>query len=218
MPSLDLHGFHVVGALVEMNVMCGNMERARSLFEQLPKRNVVSYFSMIQGLSIHGHASQAVALVDKMLEEGIVPNKVAFTVILSACYHAGLIDQSCRYFKSMVNQYLLEPSSDHYACVIDLLGRSREPKIAYELLKSMPVEPHAGAWGALLSACKLHCELELAREVYRRLIEIEHFNTGNYVMLSDIYAAANEWTEVADLRGKIKEMRLSKIRGVSWWT
>lgn len=214
--SFDLSRVHVAAALVDMNAKCGNMDRASMLFEQMRIRDIISYCSMIQGLSIHGRGPQAVALFERMLKEGLVPDNIAFTVILTACSHAGLVEDGCRYFDSMVNEYSLEPSPDHYACLIDLLGRSGKLKTAYDLLKSMPVEPHAGAWGALLGACKLHCDLELGEEVARRLIELEPSNAGNYVLLSDIYAAANKWLDVSLLRLQIRERGLRKIPGCSW--
>lgn len=214
--SYDLQCVHVTAALIDMNAKCGNMDRASTLFEQMPTRNVISYCSMIQGLTIYGSGPQAVALFERMLKEGLVPDSIAFTVILTACSQAGLIEEGCHYFDSMVNEFSLEPSPDQYACLIDLLGRSGKLKAAYDLLKSMPVEPHAGAWGALLGACKLHCDLELGEEVAHRLIELEPLNAGNYVLLSDIYASANKWLDVSLLRLKIREKGLKKIPGCSW--
>ncbi|KAL3524489.1 hypothetical protein ACH5RR_017323 [Cinchona calisaya] len=214
--SFDLRRVHIAAALVDMNAKCGNMDRASTLFEEMPTRDIVSYCSMMQGLSIHGRGLQAVALFDRMLKEGLVPDSIAFTVILTACSHAGLVEEGCRYFDSMVNEYSLEPSPEHYACLVDLLGRSGKLKTAYELLNSMPVKPHAGAWGALLGACKLHCDLELGEEVARRLIELEPLNACNYVLLSDIYAAANKWLDVSLMRLQIRERGLRKVPGRSW--
>ncbi|RVX11905.1 putative pentatricopeptide repeat-containing protein [Vitis vinifera] len=131
----------------------------------------------------------------KMLNEGLTPDDVAFTVILTACSRAGLVDEGCYYFESMKTDYSIVPSPDHYACMVDLLGRAGRLKEAYELLKSMPVEPHAGAWGALLGACKLHCDIELGEVVADQLFELEPQNAGNYVLLSNIYAAAEQWLD-----------------------
>ncbi|XP_059280534.1 putative pentatricopeptide repeat-containing protein At5g37570 isoform X2 [Lycium ferocissimum] len=215
--SFDLNQVHIAAALVDMNAKCGNMERATMLFEGMTKRDLVSYCSMIQGLSIHGCGSQAVAFFDRMLNEGLVPDDVSLKVILTACSRAELVKEGCRIFNLMINKYSVNPSPDHYACVVDLLGRSGKLKDAYEIIRSMPVEPHAGAWGALLGACKLHCDIEVGEEVSRRLFELEPQNTGNYVLLSDIYAAANRWLDVALLRQKMTEKGLRKIPGCSSW-
>lgn len=214
--SLDLSRAHVLAALVDMNAKCGNMDRATTLFEQMPKRDLISFCSMIQGLSIHGHGTQAVSLFDRMLSDGLTPDGIAFTVILTACSHAGLVEEGCRIFYSLINDYSLVPSTDHYACMINLLGRSGNLKAAYDLLKSMPVEPHAGAWGALLGACKLHCDIELGEKIAARLLKIEPQNAGNYVLLSNMYAAEDRWSDVTLIRNKMNERGLRKIPGCSW--
>ncbi|CAA2995270.1 putative pentatricopeptide repeat-containing protein At5g37570 [Olea europaea var. sylvestris] len=214
--SFDLGRAHVAAALVDMNAKCGNMERASFLFEKMPKRDLISFCSMIQGFSMHGNGVQAVALFDRMIDEGLRPDDVAFTVILAACTRAGLVDDGSRYFDIMINEYSLSPSPDHYACMVDLLGKSGKLNAAYELIKSMPVEPHAGAWGALLGACQLQCDTDLAEKVAHRLFELEPHSASSYVLLSNIYAEANRWLEVSHLRGKMSERGLRKIPGCSY--
>ncbi|KAJ4965580.1 hypothetical protein NE237_017429 [Protea cynaroides] len=130
--TMDLCRAHVTAALIDMN--------AKYLF---------SYCFMIQGPSIHGLRAQAVGLFSRMLDEGITLDDVAFTVVLNACSHASLVEDGCLYFNSMKNDYSIIPSPDHYACMVDLLGRFGKLKAAYEFIKTMPVEPHVGAWGAL---------------------------------------------------------------------
>lgn len=212
----DLNQVHIAAALVDMNAKCGNLERAKVLFEAMPKRDIVSYCSMIQGLSIHGYGSQAVDYFDRMLNEGLLPDDVSLKIILTACSRAELVKEGLRIFDLMTTKYSVKLTPDHYACIVDLLGRSGKLKDAYELIKSMPVEPHAGAWGALLGACKLHCDIEVGEEISNKLFELEPQNTGNYVLLSDIYAAANRWLDVAMLRQKMSEKGLRKIPGCSW--
>lgn len=214
--SIDFGRAHVQAALVDMNAKCGNMERATNLFERMPKRDLISYCSMIQGLSIHGRGEEAVSLFNRMLNEGLTPDEVAFTVILTTCSRAGLVEEGWHFFESLKNEYSVAPSADHYACMVDLLSRSGRLKKAYELLKSMPVEPHAGAWGALLGACKLHCNIELGELVANRLLELEPQNAGNYVLLSNIYATAERWLDVSLVRNKMKERGVNKIPGRSW--
>lgn len=214
--SLDLRRAHVVAALVDMNAKCGNLGRATILFEEMPERNLVSFCSMMHGLSIHGCGAQAVSLFDRMIKEGHAPDSVAFTVVLTACSRAGLVEEGCRLFDSMIKEYSLVPSTDHYACMVDLLSRSGKLIPAYELLNSMPVEPHAGAWGALLWACKLHGDIELGKKAALRLFELEPLNAANYVLLSDIYAATDQWLDVSVVRNKMDERGIRKIPGRSW--
>ncbi|XP_011101527.1 putative pentatricopeptide repeat-containing protein At5g37570 isoform X1 [Sesamum indicum] len=214
--SFDLRRAHVAAALVDMNAKCGNMERATLLFKEMPKRDLISYCSMIQGLCIHSRGPQAVLLFDRMIDEGIRPDDVAFTVILTACSHAGLVDDGCRLFDLMVHKYSIRPSPDHYACMVNLLGKSGKVQAAYELIQSTPVETHAGAWGALLGACRLHGDIDLGEVVAHRLFELEPHNAGNYVLLSNIYAEADRWLNVFHLRGRMSERGVRKIPGCSY--
>ncbi|XP_022972648.1 putative pentatricopeptide repeat-containing protein At5g37570 [Cucurbita maxima] len=213
---VDLRGAHVRAALIDMNAKCGNMERAMDLFEEMPKRDLISYCSVMQGLSIHGRGDQAVSLFERMLGEALTPDEVAFTVILTACSRAGLVDEGWHYFEIMMSKYSMVPSPDHYACIVDLLSRSGRLKAAYELIKSVPAQSHAGAWGALLGACKLYSNSELAEVVASRLIELEPQNAANYVLLSNIYAAAERWLDVSVVRNQMSERGIRKIPGCSW--
>lgn len=213
--SINLQQDHVIAALVDMNAKCGNMEKALRLFEEMPNRDLVAYCSMIQGLSIHGHGEDAVNLFDSMLMEGLTPDEAAFTIVLTACSHSGLVDEGWKYFHSMKKKYKISPSPDHYACMVDLLSRSGQLRNAYELMKSMNAEPHVGAWGALLGSCKLYGDSELGEIIANRLFEIEPQNAANYVLLSNIYAAADRWIDVSFVRSKMREKRLRKIPGCS---
>lgn len=119
----DIRQPHVFTALIDMNAKCGNMERATSLFESMPKRDLITYCSMIQGLSVHGRGYQAVALFNTMFSEGLEPDEVAFTVILTACSRSELVEEGWHFFELMRHKYSMIPSPDHYACIVDLLGR-----------------------------------------------------------------------------------------------
>lgn len=214
--GLDIRRSHVVAALIDMNAKCGNMFRAELLFEELPNKDLVSYSTMIQGFSMHGQGKKAVDLFERMIRGGVTPDEIAFTVILTACSHAGLVEEGWHYFESMQNLYSIIPSPDHYACMVDLLSRAGQLDSAYKLLNSMPGEPHAGAWGALLGACKQYCNIELAELVKKRIVDFEPKNAGNYVLLSNIYAATGRWIDVHLIRKEMKERGVKKIPGRSW--
>lgn len=213
--GLKLDEVHVVSALVDMNAKCGNLDRALDLFQRLPRRDLVVYCSIMQGLSIHGNGAKAVELFSRMVDDGVVPDQVAFTVVLTACSHAGLVEEGRRYFNCM-KEYGVSPLADHFACMVHLLARAGLLNEAYELLKSTPVESHAGAWGALLGASWQHGDTKLGEEVANKLFEIEPTNGGNYVLMSNIYAGADQWCKVCELRDKMRERGIKKITGRSW--
>ncbi|KAG0485719.1 hypothetical protein HPP92_009798 [Vanilla planifolia] len=203
-------------ALIDMNAKCGDMARAAFLFDSMQIRDLVSYCSMMQGYSMHGSAGKSVELFDQMLKEGIIPDDIAFTVILAACGQAGLIEEGNRFFKLMKDDYSIVPSPDHYACIVDLLGRAGMLKEAYHIVRSMPIGPHAGVWGALLAACRMHSNAELAELALSRIYEIEPHNAGNFVSISNIYAAQNRWADVSQIRMLMRSKGLRKIPGCTW--
>jgi pentatricopeptide repeat protein len=147
--------------------------------------------------------------------EGIIPDEAAFTIVLTACSHSGLVDEGWNYFNSMKENYDISPTPDHIACMVDLLSRSGQLRDAYELIKSMHVEPNAGAWGALLGACKLQGDSELGETVANRLFKLEPLNAANFVLLSNIYASAERWKDVSLVRTTMKERGVRKIYACS---
>ncbi|KAL4183889.1 hypothetical protein AMTRI_Chr11g157330 [Amborella trichopoda] len=214
--KMEVGRAQMIASLIDMHSKCGNLERAYEIFGGLLERELVCYSSMIHGLSIHGHGQKAIKLFSQMLNEGIKPDGVVFIVALSACSREGMVDQGRRFFKQMSEKYQIFPSSDHYAIMVDLFGRAGRLEEAYELMKTMPIQPNVGAWGALLGACRLQGHIELGEMVAKRLFDIEPHNGGNYVLLSNIYAAANRWADVWCVREMMRERGVRKIPGCSW--
>lgn len=149
-------------SLVDMYAQCGCINLAWEVFEKMEKKEVSSWNAMIGGLAIHGRAEDAIELSFKMQREKMKLNEITFVNILTACAHAGLVDEGLNYLISMKHVYGLEPRVEHYGCVVDLLGRAGLLTEADELINSMPIEPNAAVWGALLGACKKHGNVELA--------------------------------------------------------
>jgi pentatricopeptide repeat protein len=203
-------------ALIDMYAKCGRLEIARRLFEKMPKRDVVSWNVMILGYGLHGQSKDAIALFSQLEQKGIKPDDITFICILSACSHAGLVDEGRKYFNSLNRDHRFTPRMEHYICMVDLLGRAGCLDEAQELINNMPYEPDASVWGALLGACRIHCNIALAEYVAKHHLKLESNNTGCYVLLSNIYAAAGRWHDAAKVRTMIKTKGLKKNPGRSW--
>eukprot|EP01018_Ginkgo_biloba_P036696 Gb_40437 [translate_table: standard] len=205
----------VANALIDMYAKCGNIESARHLFEKMSKRDLVSWNSLIAGYGMHGQGEDALAVFSKMQQTSIKPNHITFVCVLSACSHAGMVDEGWQYFDHMIQEYGISPRVEHYACMVDLLGRAGHLDDAQNFIANMPIEPGASVWGALLGACRIHCNIELGERVAERLFDLEPENAGCYVLLSNIYAAAGRWDNVAKVRVMMKDRRLKKAPGCS---
>ncbi|KAL3715069.1 hypothetical protein ACJRO7_006893 [Eucalyptus globulus] len=208
----------VVGsAMVDMYSKCGNIEDAYMIFKGMKKRNVYTYSSMILGFAIHGLARAAMQLFDEMVETATKPNKVTFIGVLVACSHGGMVDQGKKIFSSMEERYGVVPDGDHYACMVDLLGRAGHLNEAFKLTETMPLKPHGGVWGALLGACRIHRNPDIAQIAASHLFELEPHAIGNYMVLCNIFASVGRWDDVSNVRKLVRGKGLKKNPGCSWF-
>ncbi|KAG0498476.1 hypothetical protein HPP92_002767 [Vanilla planifolia] len=206
----------VLTALVDMYAKCGYIDKAFSVFEEIRSPDAYSFTALINGLASNGHPIEALKVFDEMLAQSIRPDPITFVGVLSACGHAGLVDEGLRFWHSMPRDYGIKPCPDHYACMVDILGRAGRLAEAHEMVQSMPNGPHAGALGAMLAACRTHCNVKIAESVARELFVLEPENTGNYVLLSSIYAEKGLWAEAAGVRKMMKRRIAEKLPGSSW--
>ncbi|KAJ6354036.1 hypothetical protein OIU76_002962 [Salix suchowensis] len=221
-----LHGFieksglawivSVNNALLDTYSKCGNVHMARLVFERIMnERNIVSWTSMMAALAMHGHGEEAIGIFHKMEESGIRPDEIAFISLLYACSHAGLVEQGCEYFDKMKGMYNIEPSIEHYGCMVDLYGRAGQLLKAYEFVCQMPIPCTAIIWRTLLGACSMHGDVKLAEQVKERLSELDPDNSSDIVLLSNAYAIAGKWKDAASVRRSMTEQRIIKTPGWS---
>ncbi|XP_068662707.1 putative pentatricopeptide repeat-containing protein At5g37570 [Aristolochia californica] len=203
-------------ALIHLHSKCGTIERALRVFHKMQEKDVISYSAVITGLAVHGQTKEALNIFEQMHLEGIEPNEVTFVGVLNACSHAGFVDEGLDYFKMMTKTYGLVPRTEHYACLADLLGRAGRLKEAQKLIENIAGLSDAGAWGALLGACMVHSNVEIGETAAKHLFKIEPENTGNYVLLANIYASVNRWADAETVRKMMSGRGLRKNPGFSW--
>ena len=205
----------VMSAVLDMYAKCGAMEEARRVFDDILVRDLVAWTSMISAYGSHGLAREAVELFHQM---SLPPDRVAFLAAISACSHGGLIEEGCQIFHEMMIKHGIEPGVEHYACMVDLLGRYGQVEEALELILEMPaMKRDAGILGSLFSSCRHHRNLATGEKVARLLAgaDPEELNSS-LIVLSNMYASAGKWEEVRSVRGRIKDQRLKKTPGCSW--
>ncbi|KAK9206402.1 hypothetical protein WN943_016677 [Citrus x changshan-huyou] len=203
-------------ALIDMYSKCGSIENAIQVFERIPQRNAIAWSAMIGGFAMHGRAQDALDCFSRMEQAGVKPSDVVYIGLLSACSHAGLVEEGRLMFNHMVNVTGLEPRIEHYGCMVDLLGRAGLLEEAEELILNMPIEPDDVIWKALLGACKTHGNIEMGERVAKVLMKLAPNDSGAYVGISNIYASSGNWEGVAEVRLKMKQMDIRKDPGCSW--
>ncbi|KNA16553.1 hypothetical protein SOVF_088100 [Spinacia oleracea] len=222
----EIHGFSwrqgfsaqekVKTALVDMYAKCGSVTVARRVFEGLQEKRVVAWNAIVSGYAMHGYFVDAINLFEEMIRLGYTPDHITFVGVLSACRHGRLLDDGWKYFDQMKEEYLIAPTVQHYTCMVDLLGHTGRLKEAHNLIMEMKVTPDSAVWGSLLNACKIHGNVELGELALDKIIELEPNDSGNYVILSNIYAQAGQWDGVARVRRLMIDRGIKKSIACSW--
>ncbi|XP_026379365.1 putative pentatricopeptide repeat-containing protein At3g28640 [Papaver somniferum] len=207
-------------ALVDMYAKCGCIDKAVEVFEKIQNRNVFSWAAMIGGFAVHGFAEVAIHCLERMVnEDGIKPDGVVLLGILTACTHAGLEKQGWFLLENMEAKYKIVPKHERYSCMVDLLCRSGHLDEAVKLIRKMPMKPLASVWGALLSACRGHGNVELAELAVEELVKLENENgvkeDGTYVQLSNIYLGARRSDDAHRIRKMISDKGIKRTPGCS---
>ncbi|KAM0000553.1 putative tetratricopeptide-like helical domain superfamily, DYW domain-containing protein [Helianthus debilis subsp. tardiflorus] len=206
----------VCNALISMYSRCGDIEAAARVFNKMDERNVISWTSIITGFAKHGLAKSALKVFDKMLEAGVKPNEVTYIAVLSACSHAGMVNEGLKHFSLMYSEHKITPKMEHYACVVDLLGRSGSLEKAVDFIDSMPLKADALVWRTLLGACQVHGNIKLGKLSAKRITELDPNDPSAYILLSNLYASKGQWEKVVKIRKTMKERNLIKEAGCSW--
>ncbi|KAK1415995.1 hypothetical protein QVD17_31783 [Tagetes erecta] len=206
----------VSSALVDMYSKCGEPSEARKIFNTIHFKSVVSWNSMILGYAQNGKDLEALRLFEEMLTNDVKPDSITFVGVLSACIHENLTETGEQYFHSMTTQYGITPTSDHYACLINLLGRKGCVEKSVETIKGMPYKPNSLIWSTLLSVCKLNGDIKHGEMAAKQLIDLEPNNAEPYITLSNMYAAKGRWKDVAKMRSVMNNNKVKKFAAFSW--
>ncbi|XP_057964127.1 pentatricopeptide repeat-containing protein At3g63370, chloroplastic [Malania oleifera] len=206
----------IASSLLDMYARCGAFENSCKVFTCVRDKDLVLWTSMINANGMHGRGMAAIHLFRMMVDQNLVPDHITFLALLYACSHSGLINEGRKFLEIMKSEYQLEPWPEHYACLVDLLARTNHLEEAYKFVKTMQIEATAVVWSALLSACHVHSNKELGEIAAQKLLELDPKNPGNYVLISNIFAATGRWKDVEDVRMRMKGKGLKKNPGCSW--
>ncbi|XP_022924289.1 pentatricopeptide repeat-containing protein At1g08070, chloroplastic-like [Cucurbita moschata] len=202
-------------ALIDMYSKCGEIDAAKRIFDSMSKRDLISWNSLVNGLALHGLGREALTRLRLMQMTDLQPDEITFIGVLTACSHAGLVQEGKKLFHEMEALYGIRPKLEHYGCMVDLLCRAGRLVEAREFIQAMPLQPNGAIWGAMLGACRVYNDLELGEESVRCLLELEPTNDGVYILLSNIYAKRQMWNEVKKVRELMNEKGIQKTPGYS---
>lgn len=212
------HGHDIIlcSSVIDMYAKCGKLDDAWSVFRQTQTRNVVIWSVMISSYAMHGWGKEAIQLFQLMQNEGIRPNGVSFIGLLTACSHAGLIEDGCKYFKMMIDVYGIQPGIEHFACMVDLFGRAGRLKEMKDFVNENGIQHVREVWKTFVSSCWLHKNVEMTNWVSKKLLELDPHGADPYILISNTYSANHEWEDAARIRGLMLEREFRKFPGQSW--
>ncbi|XP_020148699.1 pentatricopeptide repeat-containing protein At4g33170-like [Aegilops tauschii subsp. strangulata] len=206
----------VNNALIDMYSKCGLVDTAHRVFQSMRQRPVISWTTMIMGFARNGQPQDAVKVFDDMLLEGVAPNHVTFLCVLHACSQGGFMEEAWIYFRAMADKFGVEPGEDHYACMVDLLGKAGHIEDAEELISRMPFRPGVLVWQALLGACQLHGNEAAAKRAAERALALEKEDPSTYLLLSRTLASRHDWGGAGRSRGLMGDREVMKLPGSTW--
>ncbi|XP_048136963.1 pentatricopeptide repeat-containing protein At5g56310-like [Rhodamnia argentea] len=209
-------------AIIHMYASCGSIDDAYEVFRKMPRRSTASWTTMIIGFAKQGLADEALGIFHMMLSIGepeAQPDELTYIGALTACSHAGYVDEGRHIFKSMSASWGIKPRIEHYGCMVDLLSRAGNLEEACRLIETMPMKPNEAVWGALLGGCRIHKNPEIASVVAQRLeVELNPDGSAGYLLLLlETYRTAKRWMDANNIRQKMIDTGTKKpAPGRSW--
>lgn len=206
---------YVQNGLVSMYARCGKIDKAKKVFSLMDEHDLISWNSLLTGCAQHGHGREAIQMFEQMRTSGVNPNPTTFLAALTACSHVGLLEKGLEYFSMMESDYFLAPRLEHYACIVDLYGRAGFVDEAEAFVNSMPIGQGPSAYKALLSACQVHGNKEIAVRSARKLVGLCPDDAAIYVLLANVLANEGSWKDAAGVRRLICDRGVMKKPGYS---
>ncbi|EFC46752.1 predicted protein [Naegleria gruberi] len=203
-----------IGATISFHAKVGRLERAESVFNEYlsnnPPFDPILTSVMIDAYAKHGKGKEAVYLYQQIIDRNQLPSAEAVTSVLTACSHAGLVDEARRIYKSIENTQVCTPS--HKACMVDVLARSGYLEEAEQFIGS---SRDVVSWVTLLGACRIHTNVEIAERTFDILLEIDNEQASHYVQMSHIYNQMGQIDKANEVRELMKRNNATKIPGIT---
>ncbi|KAJ7948045.1 Pentatricopeptide repeat-containing protein [Quillaja saponaria] len=206
----------VANSTITMYSKCGRIEEAQKVFDSSCEKNLISWNAILAGYAQHGQGWKVIEIFENMLKMDSIPDHISYVSVLSGCSHSGLVAEGKHYFNSMTKDFGISPTCEHFACMVDLLGRAGLVDEAMKLIDGMPFKPNAAIWGALLGACRIHHDSRLAEIAVKNLLELNSEDSASYVLLANIYTNSRKLEGVADVRKVMRDKGIRKSPGCSW--
>ncbi|XP_071689932.1 putative pentatricopeptide repeat-containing protein At3g11460, mitochondrial [Rutidosis leptorrhynchoides] len=206
----------VKNSIVTMYSKCGRIKDAEKTFDLIVSKNLITWNAMMAGYAQSGQGDQVIETFEKMIRSGIRPDNISYVSVLSGCSHSGLLSEGQHYFNMLIEDQSINPTCEHFACMVDLFGRAGLVEKAKDIIENMRMKPNAAVWGALLGACRIHGDSTMAETALKNLVELDAEDSGSYVLLANLYSDSGNLENVSNVRRIMKDKGIRKDPGCSW--
>ncbi|GJT65815.1 pentatricopeptide repeat-containing protein [Tanacetum coccineum] len=206
----------VSGALLDMYAKRGSINESCKVFDEIKEKNQVAWTAIISAHSRHGDYESVMNLYEEIKNQSFDPDSITFLSVLTACARKGMVEKGKEVFESMVKHYKIEPTPEHYSCIVDMYGRAGRLKEAEDFLSQHPGQVGLPMLQSLLGSCKVHGNMEMGKRVSETLLKMEPKESGSYVLMSNIFAERGDWEQVGNIRKGMRVKNVQKVVGFSW--
>ena len=158
----------VWNAVTDMYAKCGDIHRARWLFDGMTNKNVVSWNLMISGYVKLGKPDECIHLFNKMKLSGLKPDQVTVSNVLNAYFHCGRLDDARKLFSEI-------PKKDEICWTSMIVGyaqngREEDALILFGDMLRVNVRPDSYTVSSVVSLCAKLASLYHGQVVHGKVI------------------------------------------------
>lgn len=159
----------VTNALICMYGRCGALKTARTVFESMRQRDVVSWNAMITAYANLDYSKEAFDCFTAMQESGVEPNRLTFFGLLNACTSSNALIEGKAFHRKII-ECGLDKEGLLGTSLINMYGKCGAIEDALAVFNHMH-DPDITSWNAMISAYCRCRNGKGALHIFRRLQE-----------------------------------------------
>ncbi|XAR65737.1 hypothetical protein NMG60_11009939 [Bertholletia excelsa] len=179
---------YLVTKLLILYAKSGDLETASSLFEELPKANLISWNAIIAGHVQNGYSEIGLNLYYGMRECGLTPDQYTFSSVFRACAALATLEQGkqahCVFIKSKICNNVVVNSS-----LMDMYFKCSSPYDGHRVFNKS-LERNVITWTALISGHGQNGRVKEVLQCFHGMID-EGFRPNSVTFLTVLSACAH---------------------------
>lgn len=213
LPVHMLENEKVASALIDMFGKLMDTAQAEQVFNKITVKTVPIWNNMINAHGMNGDGQKALELFREMQSSGCAPDEITVMCVLTACSHAHLVSDAFLIYCSL-GELGIEKTLRINSIMVDTLARASRIDDAVQFAERMEVVDLA-TWRLILGACRSQNNVQQGEYAAQQALKFDPYNATIFVLLSQLYASANEWEKRAQLHIQMDKLGIKKLPSVS---